>query len=388
MPPPDDTREVSTAPEHDVEIPPFFCPVDPAMHPDVDLVHERSAQWAQRIGLVRTGTELERWYATASAEFYGGMVPNAPTEHFQIAANWVYWGFAFDDAHCDEQGRAGDAPPDEQGPANGGETARTSADLVHLAGRILRVLDTGDESLCLGDRYLLGLCDLARSYRQLGTPVQVQRWINAHRHWLFGVVQQNAHRATGGPRSVDEFFLTRLHDCGGPPTQSMFEFANASEVPGAELHSPRVRALTESFWMIAAMDNDVVSRHKELLSQRDAHNVVDVLARCHGVDEGEALRTATAHRDRLMTLFLRLREQAWPTASGPLRTYLEALRNGIRSNIDWSLRTSRYTTVYAEDGVTKSARIRFRGHCHDTPADSAPTPLPIPSIAWWWTQLD
>lgn len=373
----DETREVSTATEHDVELPPFFCPVDPVMHPDVELVHERSAQWARRVGLVRTDTELERWYASASAEFYGGMVPHAVTEHFQIAANWVYWGFAFDDAHCDEAGRVGDD-----------EGAHMPANLPQLAGRILRVLESGDESLCLGDRYLLGLCDLARSYRQLATPVQVERWVTAQRRWLFGVVQQNAHRATGGPRSVDEFFLTRLHDCGGPPTESMFEFANGSEVPGEELHSPRVRALTEAFWMIAAMDNDTVSRHKEMLGQRDSHNVVDVLARCHGLNEGEALSTATAYRDRLMTLFLRLREQVWATASGPLRTYLETLGNGIRSNIDWSLRTARYTTVYAADGATKSARIRFRGHCHDTPTDAAAIPLPIPSIAWWWTQLD
>ncbi|MBQ6644098.1 MAG: hypothetical protein IJH84_24115 [Saccharopolyspora sp.] len=374
-----DVRTSSAAPaepdagptEQHIEIPPFFCPIEPVMHPDKDAVHRRSGQWAQRLGLVRNAGELERWYASTSADFYGGMVPNAVTEQYQIAANWVYWGFSLDDAHCDEGGNCTD-------PTR----------FIPVAARLLRILDTGDESLCRGDPHLLGLCDLAHSYRRLATPAQTERWINAHRRWLFGVVQQNAQRAAGGPKTLDDFFVVRLHDCGGPPTQSMFEFANAAEIPGSELHAAPVRALTELFWMVAALDNDRVSRHKEMLGQQDGHNLTDAVRTVTGTDAQEAEATAIAYRDRLMLLFLRLREQVRRGASEPLRIYLDSLAHGIRANIDWSLRTPRYTVLYAADGITPAVRLRLNGSVVDSPAVRRAEPLPFPSIAWWWTQLD
>jgi len=354
-----------------VEIPPFFCPVEPVIHPDVEVVHRRSGRWARHLGLVRGPAELERWNRTTSAEFYGGMVPEAVTEHFQIAANWVYWGFSFDDAHCDE-----------------GERKTSAAGFVPIAARLLRVLETGDEALCGGDPHLLGLCDLARSYRRLATPTQTERWITAHRRWLHGVVQQNALRARGGPRGLDDYLAVRLHDCGGPPTESMFEFANAAEVPGSELHSPPVRALTELFWMIAALDNDRVSRHKEQLGEQDGHNVTDAVKAVRGVGEQEAEEIAISFRDRMMLLFLRLRQQVRLRASEPLRRYLDSLLHGIRSNIDWSLRTPRYAVLYDSDGLTPAARLRMHGSVVDSPGPVRDEPLPFPSIAWWWSQAE
>lgn len=362
--------DTGTAEQH-IDVPPFFCPVEPAMHPDVDVVHQRSGRWAQHIGLANGPAELERWYASTSAEFYGGMVPEAVTEHYQVAANWVYWGFSFDDAHCDE-----------------GASQTDTGSFIPIAGRLLRILDTGDEELCRGDPHLLGLCDLMRSYRQLATATQTERWITAHRRWLFGVVQQAALRAGGGTRRIDDYFAVRLHDCGGPPTQAMFEFANAAEVPGGELHSPPVRALTELFWMVAALDNDRVSRHKEQLGQRDGHNLVDAVRAARGIGEQEAADIAIAYRDRMMLLFLRLREQVRWRASEPLRMYLDSLLRGVRANIDWSLRTPRYAVLYAADRTTPAARLRLHGSVVDTPAAEEGEPLPFPSIAWWWSQAD
>jgi hypothetical protein len=370
---------------YDIEIPAFFCPVDPVMHPDVELVERRSGEWATKVGLVRDATDLERWHACTAADFYGGMVPAAITDRFQIAADWVYWGFYFDDARCDEGGEGGG----EGGGVGGGVggIAVTPHRLVPMVARLLRILDSCDERLCGGDRYLAGIRDLARRYQELATPTQYERWMTAHRRWLFGVVQQNVMRGAGGPACLDDYLLARLHDCGGAPTQAMFEFANGPEIPGAELDSPAVRAVTEVFWLVAALDNDRVSRYKEVLGQHDLYNTVDILVRTLGLSESDAIEVFLRWRDRLMLLFLRLREQLMRTASEPLRIYLDTLRHGIRSNIDWSLRTPRYATLYPSEDFPDGATIRLHGGCTDRPSDSNPEPLPAPSIAWWWTQL-
>ena len=364
-----DTTVTDNAGYH-VEIPPFFCPIDPVMHPHVRDVEESAAEWAMRIGLCRTDAQLQRWRGTRSADFYAGMVPHGIVEHLQVAVDWVYWGFSFDDHRCDE-----------------GANATDPTRLVPVVSRLLRVLESQDEALCGQDPYLVGLCDLARRYRQLGTAVQARRWITAHHLWLFGVIQQNTHRARGGPFNVDDYIATRLHDCGGPPTQAMYEFANGAEVPGCEMNSLPVRAITELFWLIAALDNDRVSRHKEILGQHDTYNLIDVIARCENRCEQDASQQMIAYRDRLMCLFLRLRDQLSKTASPPLRAYLNSLGHGIRSNIDWSLTVPRYSTLYASDGITRAAQITLASSCVDQPTAESLDPLPWPSIAWWWTQL-
>lgn len=362
--------EVTDTVVYQAEIAPFFCPIDPVMHPRVREVEETSADWAMRIGLCRNEAQLARWRGTDSAAFYAGMTPQGILERLQVAADWVYWGFSFDDHRCDE-----------------GSNAIDPARFVPVASRLLRILETQNAALCGQDPYLLGLCDLARRYRELGTAVQARRWVAANHLWLFGVIQQNTHRAHGGPPNINDYITTRIHDCGGPPTQSMYEFVNGAEIPGSEMDSPPVRAITELFWLIAALDNDRVSRHKEILGQRDAYNLIDVIARCENRCEQDATQQMIGYRDRLMCLFLRLRDQLTHGASAPLRTYLTSLGHGIRSNIDWSLTVPRYNTLYAKDGVTQIARITLASHCVEQPTNDCMEPLPWPSVAWWWTQL-
>jgi hypothetical protein len=362
--------EVTDDVVHQVEIAPFFCPIDPVMHPRVQDVEEASADWAIRIGLCQTEAQLARLRGTHSAAFYAGMTPRGILERLQVAVDWVYWGFSFDDHRCDE-----------------GANAVDPTRFVSVAARLLRILETEDIALCDQDPYLLGLCDLAHRYRQLGTAVQARRWVAAHQLWLSGVIRQNTHRAHGGPTSVDDYIATRIHDCGGPPTQTMYEFVNGTEIPGSEMDSPPVRAITELFWLIAALDNDRVSRHKEILGQNDAYNLVDVIARCENCSEHDATQQMITYRDRLMCLFLRLRDQLAPGASAPLHTYLTSLGHGIRSNIDWSLAVPRYNTLYASDGITRDVRIKLASSCTEQPTSESLEPLPWRSVAWWWTHL-
>jgi hypothetical protein len=148
-----------------------------------------------------------------------------------------------------------------------------------------------------------------------------------------------------------------------------------------------VRAVTELFWLVASLDNDLVSRHREAVQHSGNHNAVDILARERSLAEPEAEREIVRLRDRMMALFLRGRESLAVTASEPLLVYLDALRQAIRGNIEWSVCTPRYTwlrpSVEHPDGVA----IRLHTTWVDVPADSSAEAPPLPSIAWWWDAL-
>jgi hypothetical protein len=141
--------------------------------------------------------------------------------------------------------------------------------------------------------------------------------------------------------------------------------------------------------MVAAWDNDRVSRYKEVLGHGDDYNMIDVVRRNLGCSFEDAAAEAIALRDRAMDLFLMLRDRLLPGASAPLRSYLETLGHGIRSNIDWSLRVPRYTRVRGEvDEPASTVLIEFSGRCTDRPSSGSLDPRSFPAIAWLWNQLD
>jgi hypothetical protein len=115
-------------------------------------------------------------------------------------------------------------------------------------------------------------------------------------------------------------------------------------------------------------------------------DAVEVIARERAVSESAAVTEMIELRDRMMVLFLRMRDDLARNGSAPLRRYLTTLGHGIRSNIDWSLRTPRYRVLGRTDRYPDGVRLRLRGGCTETPADARLESPPIPSIAWWWAQ--
>ncbi|CCB73200.1 protein of unknown function [Streptantibioticus cattleyicolor NRRL 8057 = DSM 46488] len=112
------TRPHRTGPEHmtTADMPPVFCPIPSAIHPELALTLQRALAWLDRTGVC--GDDVERaWVAGShSAEFYARFAPEADTDRLWIAACWVYWGFAFDDACCDEGPWPSTRPPSRRWP--------------------------------------------------------------------------------------------------------------------------------------------------------------------------------------------------------------------------------------------------------------------------------
>lgn len=357
-------------PAGDFELPPFYCPIEPAIHPRVDAIAKRATAWIDRCGLCESDAERGWILATSSAEFYARFAPDGVEDGVLAAALWVYWGFAFDDAHCDN-----------------GPLSTRPVEFAALAGGLQRILASPEQPIETDDRFVAALREIALTLGTCATPLQLRRFAEAHRHWLSCVIWQIANRARGHMPDLGEYTAMRLGSCGGPPTLALLEIANAIEVPRREMACHAVRALTAMAWLVAGWDNDLHSYHKEAHQQQSDQNIVNVLMHHHGYSVERAVRAAVAMRDRVMHLFLRVREQTLPGASPPLRSYLMGLGHGIRGNIDWALGVQRYTSTDDLAAPPGPGQPREPGWA-DKPSDASPEPLPIPAIRWWWQLVD
>ncbi|OWA18394.1 hypothetical protein B9W68_05630 [Streptomyces sp. CS227] len=347
-----------------VQLPPFYCPLESHIHPRVRLVEQRALQWLRTCGMCATDAEYRRAAGSRSVDFYGRFVPSAGDEHLLATALWVYWGFAFDDARCDD-----------------GPLSTRPSEFNALAGRVQRALEA-PSARDPAERYVAPLQDIANRFRSLGTPTQFSRFAAAHRAWLSGVSWQIGSRSLGRMPSLDEYLAMRLLSSGGEPTFAMVELALGMEVPAAEMHRPAVRALTEMAIMVAALDNDRHSLHREIGEGQDI-NVYNVLTHGTGLSVREAVTAAAGLRDRVLTRFLVLSEQVNARAGVELRAYLRGLGHGIRGNIEWASRVPRYHA--GEAGPAKDDSTL--PVCVDAPADATKGPVPAPSVAWWWDDL-
>lgn len=354
-----------------VDIPPSYCPIESAVHPEAQEIERRALAWIQHSGLCRTEADHTRNTATRSADFYARFAPHADPDRLWIAACWVYWGFAFDDARCDE-----------------GPFAADPAAFATMAFSVHRALEVPGRLHC-ADPYAAVVHEIGELFRTAAGPVQNHRFQHAHRAWLTGVQWQIGNRAMSRMPDLDDYLSMRLHAAGGGPTFAMLEIANGLDVPGREMDSPAVRALTEMAMLVASLDNDHHSQSRETSRRQTEQNIVNVLMTHYRYSRRQAVDEAVALRDAILERFLGLRARITPRASGPLRHYLTDLGHGIRGNIEWGQRVPRY--VVADDAApARRGRVPARtaaGHWTDTPRISRQDPRRLPSVAWWWNDL-
>ena len=353
----------------EVFFPDFYCPIESAIHPEKDRIEQRAIAWMDRFQFCSTEAARACAIASSSAEFYARFAPYADADRVLSAACWVYWGFSFDDERCDE-----------------GPLSRNPGEFAAMAGKIQRVLEVSGD-IDFPDPYAAALHDIGQQFRRMSPAVQVKRFLNAHRAWLFGVQWQIGNRSLGYMPDTGEYITMRLHSAGGEPTYAMLEIANGIQVPQHEMFSPAVSALTEMAILVAALDNDRHSFAKELSRQQAEQNIFTVLAAEHKYGLQDAVYAATALRDRVLCRFIRLRDTITPGASQELRLYLEGLGHGIRGNAEWGLNVRRYLVLKEKDALAGEFPPTQEIHWAEYPADGSNEPLPIPEISWWWDDL-
>ncbi|WP_039829446.1 terpene synthase family protein [Nocardia testacea] len=336
-------------------LPGIFCPIESDIHPAVETIENRSIEWLRAVDFFGDRHRGRTLIATKSAEFMARMAPHGRADRLQIAADWAYWGFAFDDRF------------------DRGSLSKDLAGFVSYATGIVRVLEAPGSALLETDPLVSGLVDISARFAECVTPVRHRRWVQAHRAWLFGVC---AEMGTTTAPSVDEYLAIRINNAAGEVVTVSTELVNEYEPPEAELELPRVRALTEMARVLAALDNDLHSHPKTVASnETNQHNLLTVMAARHACGPDEAIARAVRLRDRIMCRFLVAGAQT-RGLSTDTRRYLQGLRHVVRGNLDWALEVERY----AVDGRTVADCFTIT----DSPTDSSPSPPGISSIDWWW----
>ncbi|MFJ2559652.1 MULTISPECIES: hypothetical protein [unclassified Streptomyces] len=351
-----------------LQLPPLYCPIDGAIHPEYESIDRDAQIWLDRYRLYTSDIDrawiIARNYAEAMSRIY----PRGITDRVALTARWLHWIFYVDDVRM--------------------ETAVTPTRLtsaIGLTSHLLRVMESpATEPAADQTGPIAALQSLMSSVQAVATPVQLYRFGEAHRKWFHAILWGMASPAL---TSLDEFVHQRMLNAGGAASLCWSEITAGEEIPGAEFHSPAMRALQESSFLMMALDNDLLSYNRELLIDKTKLNVVMLLARLNHCPAEQAVHQAVALRDRLTTLFLRLRDQEEPKLSAPGRAYVADLAYAIRSNLDWGSHSPRYTAVAPRTQLPPPNPAPIPLTLTDHPSDASTEPLPCPSIAWWWEQL-
>ncbi|MDX6329513.1 MAG: hypothetical protein QOI83_1896 [Streptomycetaceae bacterium] len=352
-------QESAQTPVQALAVKPFYCPIAPAVHPGERAFDTASIAWMFQHGL---DTDQRQRQRLALCDF-GGLtaktMPYGQSAPLTLMAKLHSVLFSLDDGLCDEVGA-------------------TAHGLAHETQRILRALEAPAPQWPDDTPWAAALREIRLELAQHATPSQVRRWTEGMRTYLSGLVWEAACRRDPVLPSLNDYVTMWMRAIGMAPSTTMIDIVGGFQVSDHDLEQPEVRALTEMTWTLVSWDNDFYSRNKEILRAEDNLNLVDVLVHERGHEAAYALEEANMMRDRVMVLFLRLREQVRPTANDVLRRYLDGLAQFVRGHLDWAQVCARYA-----DDIPAGT-----GWWKPSPYDDSLEPLPIPTIAWWWDQLN
>ncbi|MFB7645653.1 hypothetical protein ACFC0S_00195 [Streptomyces sp. NPDC056084] len=347
-------REECAGSEAAFVLPPFYCPIAPAIHPRAAALEAQALKWVDSMGLCTGPEERARLIGSHAAEAVCRISPHADNEHLLLlSVLWHYWGFSIDEQQ---------------------EGALRSVDLIDLAARLMGCLEAPGSGLLGDSPHAHALEDIVRRIALMCSPSQARRFENGLRRWLMGVLWEAANRERKTVPTLDEFLVQRLSTSGGAPVFALTEIVNGMELDANVIDSPAVRTVIEAVTLVTSFDNDLYSYAKEhRLDSEAGQDAVTVMARHHHCDIPRAVDHVVALRDQAMVFFLRLRHSLLAHAEPALARFLDDLGHSIRSNIDWSAKAPRYI------GASTPQPIRWA----TTPTEST-TPPPA-SISWWWT---
>lgn len=347
------------------QIPPIYCPIPSAIHPRWKDVESRTMSWLAGYGFGVDEHQRAYLAATKSSEWCCRIAADGIERLLEIFVGWTYIAFMFDDVY------------------DSGRRSRPISDLLATAGEWLGALSSPEAPPAKDNRYASALHDLGLRVRAEAPGELTQRLISAHFEWFLGMTFMMGHRLDGTTPTLDSYVHMAPRDRATKLAVTLIEIAEGTLLGGSELASPPVRAISEAADLIVTCDNDLFSYQREAAHEALESNMVNTLAHEHRCSLEEAILRTVALRDRVMCLFLKLRDQIGQHASAALRRYLTQLGHLIRGNLDWSLTVPRYYTEVDGEPVPSLDSYQWA----DRPSDGSLDPLPVPSIAWWWDQL-
>ncbi|MER6387255.1 hypothetical protein ABT236_02105 [Streptomyces sp. NPDC001523] len=351
-------------------LPAFYCPLDTGLvHPRAKELEALAVDWLDSHGIHTDPVERAWSLATHSADFSSRIVPHGDDTALLLFIEWNFWANAVDDWQD-----------------SGADDVRTAAVTDHGA-RLLRTIETPGAGLLPDGPMTRALEDLVTRTHALLTPFELRRFTEGTRDWLLGAAWEAANAERGLIPGLADFAAMGTLANGTRFSLTWADVANRVRPAPDVLYAPEVRALTDAAGFVVSADNDLFSYDKDDHVEPREVNLINVIAHQEGLTPARAVPVAVALRDRVMGLFLRLRQQVARDADEQLARHLEGMGHYIAGCLAWQDRAPRYASPRNRNELpVEGARfdIRYR----DGPSDDRTEAPPLPALAWWWDLLD
>ncbi|MEV4436263.1 terpene synthase family protein [Streptomyces sp. NPDC049555] len=341
-----------------IEIPPFFMPFAPRLHPACEEIERGHEEWikafnlggentALRDKLIRTRTALLAAYA-------------CDTGTVEVARSWAdlgVWLFFVDDGYCENT-----------------DTSTNPGKLSIVLGQLMRVAECPrQEDLLPGDPLADALRDVVRRLEAFASPAQQQLWRDGIRAFFLASVQEAYWRSRNEVPTLDDFCPVRIETPGCRPLMHPLSEISYGARVGDSRHRPQLRALSEMALLLMGWDNDILSYPKELKQERWRVGLVEILRRREQLPLAQAMDKAMGMRNQLLHRYLelgrRLRGEDESTVA-----FVECCDAFVGGCIAWETTSQRYGL----DGELGRVELSYDA------IEPGNAPLPIPSISWWW----
>ncbi|MFE9258075.1 terpene synthase family protein [Streptomyces sp. NPDC006879] len=350
-------------------LPAFYCPF-PAdlIHPQAAPLETEAVRWLDSFGIYQDATERAWGLATHSADFSCRIIPRGRPAAVLLFIQWNYWANAVDDWQD-----------------SGSTDVRTAAVVEHGA-RLLRSIEGAGAGLLPQGPMTRSLDDLVARTRALLTPFELRRFAEGTRDWLLGAAWQAANAEHGVLPTLNEFAAMGSLANGTRFSLTWSDVANEVHLPPEVRYAPPLQALTDAAGFIVSADNDLFSYDKDDHLDPWEANLVNVLAHERGCAPAEAVRSAVALRDRVMSLFVALHTQLADGADAQLARHLDALTHYLAGSITWQSRAPRYASPRNRHALPVEGAA-FEVCLSSEPSVVEEGPPDLPAVAWWWEQL-
>ncbi|MFJ9619467.1 terpene synthase family protein [Streptomyces noursei] len=341
--------------------PSLYCPFPLEIHPQLERIRARTNEWLTRWGICVDDAHLQRLLRLDTGFLAGAGMPRGDEGRVQIVSDLMLWETAIDDLFD--------------------ETAlgKDPSECAVVAAKVQRAVEAPKPHVYEEEPLAAALRDIRTRLEAAGaTAVQIARWLQAMRTYLFGSVTGVFYRARMQTCDPSTYMTHRLDSIGTLPITSLMDFAEGFHLSAAEWGEPAVRALTELTILLTGIQDDIIDASGNRLRDTDEVvsgfgdlNIVDLIARERDLSHERGLAQAIALHDALISRMAALGDAVARQGSPELIAYVRTQRSYVRSCFEWYHRIDRY-------GVR---------------ADSAPVaptpshgfdPLSIPSIACLW----
>ncbi len=330
----------------------LYCPFPVVLHPRAREIDDSATQWMASCPIPTNPDTRDALLRSRSAAYVACSSPDGIEERLELGGKWYLLAFAVDDWL---------------------EELTTLEEVVEACCTMQRIVDDPTAPPLTDLPFVKHFAELIKDFRGSATDVQYARFAAGYTSYHMAIPWETCHRLAGRQVTPAVAPVMRLWVTAFAAFVTASEIYNGMEIPAHEFEAPAVRAWLESAGILLAWCNDIYSVEKDLRSG-DAHkNIVMTLMRHHRLDVTHATRKAVEFWNRVMVVHLRLRDRIAVDSSPALNRFLRDTGTMIINVIHWHAGNPRY-----------GGDLALLGIVGQEPPGLDPTPLPIPSIAWWW----